>query len=201
MLTSTAEVKNWWSVLLFLFRLFGYLSPPYWNLKNIFARPSSCYIIIILYKNIIRKKKVQVFSIIDFRASLQDPTKSDSIVAPEVRVLRGHHIVITACRKLKITPLYKGVMIVVTFMAIGRLVLEVQRTTRIKTAWRSHKPSTSLPFWKWMLVGHAIMSWTDSKRPYIGVSFIRLLQSKIAVLPCATTELVFTKDPNVADNV
>lgn len=93
-------------------------------------------VILLLYfiKILSEKKKVQVFSIIDFRASLQDPTKSDSIVAPEVRVLRGHHIVITACRKLKITPLYKGVMIVVTFMAIGRLVLEVQRTTRIKTA-------------------------------------------------------------------
>jgi len=200
MLTNTAEVKNWWSVLLFLFRLFGYLTPPYWNLKNIFARSSSCYLII-LYKNIIRKKRYRFFSIIDFRASLQDPTISESIVAPEVRVLHGHHIVITACRKLKITLLYKGVMFVVTFMAIGRLVLEVQRTTRIKTAWRSHKPATSLPFWKWVLVGHGIMRWTDNKRPYIGILFIRLLQSKIAVLQCATTELVFTKDPNVADNV
>jgi len=88
---------------------------------------------------------------------------------------------------------------VVTFIAIGRLVLEVQRATRTKTAWRSHKPATSLPFWKWMLVGQGIMKWTDSKRPYIGVSFIRLVQSKIAVLQCVTTEYVFTKGSNVAD--
>jgi len=50
-----------------------------------------------------------------------------------------------------------------------------------------------------MLVGQGIMRCTDSKRPYVGVSFIRLVQSKIAVLQSATTKLVFAKDPNVAD--
>jgi len=54
-----------------------------------------------------------------------------SIVAPDVS-LRGHHVVITDRRKLKITLLYRGIMFIVTFMAIGRLVLEVQRATRTK---------------------------------------------------------------------